>query len=40
MQEELSNKIAEDEGYKKKIKDIQLDMYLRYFGPFARYSKD
>lgn len=36
IQKDLSNKITENEEYKKKINDLKLDMYLRYFSSFTR----
>jgi len=39
MQEELAQKIVKDEEYKKKIDDFKLDIYLKYFSPFARSFK-
>lgn len=39
MQEELARKIEKDEEYKKKMNDFKLDIYLKYFSPFARSFK-
>jgi hypothetical protein len=39
MQEELAQKIVKDKEYKKKIDDFKLDIYLKYFSPFARSFK-